>query len=46
MSLDDALMMSYLLLVGKTVHAPGELSGGSHSEQNAKVNTLISPHFE
>ena len=39
-------MMSYLLLAGKSVHASGYLSGGSHSEQNAKANTLIGPHFE
>ena len=46
MSPDDALMMSYLLLVGKSVHAPGHLSGGSHSEWNAEANGLIGPHFE
>ena len=46
MSLNDAPMMSYLLLVGRSVHVPGHLSEGSHSEQNAEVNALISPHLE
>ena len=46
MSLDDAPMTSYLLLVGKSVHVPGHLSGGSCSEQNTKVNTLIGHHFK
>ena len=39
-------MISYLPLVGKSVHMPGHLSGGGHSEQNAKANALISPHFK
>ena len=28
---DDALMTSYLLLAGRSAHAPSNLSGGSHS---------------
>ena len=39
---DDAPMMSYYLLVGKYVHAPGHLSVGSCSEQNTRANALIS----
>ena len=44
MSPDDALITSYLLLAGKSVHAPGHLSGGGCSEWNAKMNSLIGPH--
>ena len=43
MSLYDALMMSYLLLAGKSAHAPCHLSGGSHSEQDAEAATLVTP---
>ena len=46
MSPDDTLMMSYLLLVGKSVHAPGHLSVGSHSDQNAGANALIGPQLK
>ena len=45
-SLDDTHVMSYLLLAGKSAHAPGNLSRGSCSEWSAKVNTPISSHFE
>ena len=43
---DNALMMSYLLMTGKSVYVPVHLSMGSHSEQNARVNTLIGLQFE
>ena len=43
MSLHDTLMMSCPLLVGKSAHLPGHLSGGSCSELNAKVDALITP---
>ena len=43
---DDTLMISYLLLAGKSAHVPGNLSRGSHLEWNAKVNALIGPHFK
>ena len=46
MSTDDALMMSYLLLAGKSVHAPGHLSIGSDCEWNTRVNTLIGCQFK
>ena len=46
MSLHDVLMMSYLLLVGKSAHVPGHLSVGSHSELNTKVKALIVPSHE
>ena len=42
----DAPVISYILLVGKSVHAPGDLSRGSHFEQNIKVKALIGPHFK
>ena len=35
------LMMSCPLLAGKSVHAPGHLSGGGHSEWDARVATLV-----
>ena len=43
---DDTPMMSYLLLVGKSVHAPGHLSISSCSEWNTRANALISPQLE
>ena len=43
---DDALMISYLLFVQKSIQVPGHLSGGGHSEGNITANALISPHFE
>ena len=43
---DDAPVMSYLLLAGMSVHASGNLSGGSCSEWNAEVNALIGLHYE
>ena len=46
MSPDDVPMTSYLLLARKSAHVPSHLSGGSCSEQNSKVNTLITPYFE
>ena len=39
----NALIMSCLLLAGKSVHALGHLSGGSCSEWSAKANALIGP---
>ena len=39
----DDLMISCPLLVGKSGHAHGHLSGGSHSKQNAEANALIAP---
>ena len=39
-------MTSYILLEGRSVHAPGHLSVDSHSEWNARVSALIGPHFE
>ena len=46
MSPDDALMVSYLLLAGKSLYVPGHLSEGSCSQQNAKVNALVGLHLE
>ena len=39
----DALMMSCPLLAGMSAHAPGQLGGGSHSEQDARAATLVAP---
>ena len=43
---DDALMTSYLLLVGKYANVPGHLSVSRCSEQNARVNAPTDPHLE
>ena len=45
MSPDEAVMTSLLLLVGKSVHVPGNLSRGSYSKWNAKANALVGSHF-
>ena len=46
MSPDDALMMSSLLCMGKSVHVPGHLNISSDSEWNAGANALISPQLK
>ena len=43
MSSHDAPMTSCPPLAGKSVHAPGHLSGGSHSEWDAGVAALVKP---
>ena len=45
-SLHNTPMMSCPLLAGKSAHAPGHLSGGSHSEQDTKVATLVAPSLQ
>ena len=37
----DALIISCLLLVGKSAHVPGHPSGGSHSEWDARAAAQV-----
>ena len=42
----DALMTSLFILVGKFVHAPGQLSGNSHSEQRCQSRCSDHPFYK
>ena len=42
----SALMMSWLVFVGKSTHAPDQLSGNSHSEQRCWSRHSDGPFYE